>query len=253
MSYGQFVSNYIGTYGTYNGQYIAAQPQYNLSDGGTKIDTSVINDLTAIAQDPSAYSSALQAQAQAFNALNPTNQPLADNPFGITQEKNDQFQLHDGTWVNVQQFQDMVLGLTSAFGANGGGTAGPEEVFGIKNMAPNFNAINMSELGTYQNGVFTPIGKGGNTPPPGGGNGGGGGGTGGGGTGGGGGGGGGNGGHGGGGHVPHVIVNVNVPNGMLVGQINDLAKIIAQPIANAINGVAYSNKTSRKYKTGAGV
>lgn len=47
-TYGQFVSNMLGTYGTYNGQTIQAQQGYNVYEGGTSMESQLADELKTL-------------------------------------------------------------------------------------------------------------------------------------------------------------------------------------------------------------
>jgi hypothetical protein len=101
--YGQFVSNMIGTYGTYNGQYVAAQSPYNVAQGGTPEGKDVFNELAALPKNLSPALAGLASQLKALERGD-TN----DNALEIKSEYQGMFTLESGAVVSVQKYMQLI-------------------------------------------------------------------------------------------------------------------------------------------------
>lgn len=119
QNYGKFVANVNGAGGTFNGTYIAPDPQYDLADGGTPLDRQMI----------------------AWAQKNPNNpigkQLLSLGPrLDIASEYQGEFTLGSGKTISVTAYESLVQQYLSAAGAQqlapivsvnsygGGGAAG---------------------------------------------------------------------------------------------------------------------------------
>jgi hypothetical protein len=152
--YGQFVSNMIGTYGTYNGQTIQAQQAYNQYEGGTPEGQQVYQELADLPKNLSPVVEGLASQLRALEDGD-TN----SNALEIKSESQGMFTLESGATVSVQQYMQMIGEFMSE-------TAGMIPTFQLTRAYPNLNKSTLKQTGEYDPTVsYGPLPPQG-TPPP---------------------------------------------------------------------------------------
>jgi hypothetical protein len=154
-TYGQFVSNMIGTYGTYNGQYIQAQPGYNTYEGGTPMGQQVAEELKTL---PDNLSPVIENLASELRGLERGDTNA--NALEIKSQSQGMFTLESGAQVSVQSYMQMIGQFMSA-------TAGMLPTYTLSRTYPNFNQSKLTETGMYDPTVsYGAPGQGVPPPPP---------------------------------------------------------------------------------------
>jgi hypothetical protein len=153
-NYGQFVSNMIGTYGTYNGQYIQAQAPYNQYEGGTPMGKQVYEELADLPKNLSPVVEGLANQLRALERGD-TN----SNALEIKSESQGMFTLESGAQISVQSYMQMIGQFMAA-------TAGMLPTYTVSRAYPNFNNSTLTQTGMYDPTVSYGSGAQGVPPPP---------------------------------------------------------------------------------------
>jgi hypothetical protein len=155
-SYGQFVSNMIGSYGTYNGQYVAAQQPYNTAEGGVSMGDQITQELKSLPKNLSPVIEGLAGQLRALEQGDTNANALA-----IKSESQGMFTLESGATVSVQSYMQMVSQFMNA-------TAGMVPTFQLSRAYPNLNKSTLLQTGEYDPTLtYGPAsGVPGSTPPP---------------------------------------------------------------------------------------
>jgi hypothetical protein len=154
-TYGQFVSNMIGTYGTYNGQTIQAQPGYNIYEGGTPMGQQVYQELADLPKNLSPVVEGLASQLRALEDGD-TNA----NALEIKSQSQGMFTLESGAQISVQSYMQMMGEFMAA-------TAGMLPTYTLSRTYPNFNKSTLNETGEYDPTLnYGPLAPG-QKPPPG--------------------------------------------------------------------------------------
>lgn len=133
--YGQFVSNMIGTFGTYNGQYISAQSPYNVAQGGTPEGKDVFNELANLPKNLSPEIEGLANQLRALERGD-TN----SNALEIKSEYQGMFTLESGAVVSVSQYMNLINEFMKD-------TVGLIPAFKLTRTYPNLNISHLHEDG----------------------------------------------------------------------------------------------------------